>query len=297
MSQAATPHQLGKIKPSPSEENTTDLGLSVLIPTYRNDDPDHLSDALSSVLNQSRSPDEIVLVEDGPLSQPLRETVDEYRSEYQDLFTVEQLETNQGLASALRAGVKACTHDLIARMDADDVSPPKRFEQQLGFLESHSDVDVVGGYIAEFSDSPTNAHAYREVPTSHETIAQLARWRSPLNHASVIFRRDAVLSAGNYRTVDRMEDWDLWSRMLQDGARMANIPSVLLYARAGPEMYSRRGGVEYGREEIRTQVEFFRRGFTSPPRFLFNLATRVPVRFVPNQVRGAVYRQLFRSNA
>jgi glycosyltransferase involved in cell wall biosynthesis len=273
----------------------TEAGLSVLISTYQNDNPQHLQAALDSIVEQTHMPDEIVLVEDGLLSTALREVVDEFRRNHNQLFTSVQLSNNSGLGSALKKGVQTCANKFVARMDADDISPPDRFERQLNFLASHPNVDIVGGHIAEFSDDPAEPHARRKVPATHEDIVRLARRRSPLNHASVVFRREAVLAAGNYREVDRMEDWDLWSRLLLNGAQMANIPEVLLYVRAGPLMYGRRGGCEYAREEIRTQIEFLQRGFIDPTQFALNLIARVPIRFLPNSFRRQLYKRYFRS--
>lgn len=154
--------------------------------------------------------------------------------------------------------------------------------------------DIVGGYIEEFDSDPDNPVAKREVPTTHEEIKKMARFRSPMNHGTVMFDKQSVLSAGNYRVVDRMEDYDLWVRMLITGATFANIPHVLVKARAGEEMYGRRGGWEYAREEIRTQVEFYRQGFTSFPVFMVNILTRTALRLIPNRVRGMIYKVIAR---
>jgi hypothetical protein len=181
-------------------------------------------------------------------------------------------------------------------MDADDISVPSRFELQLEFFRENPSYDVVGGQLEEFRSDPDSPTARREVPTEHDEIVQRARYRSPMNHGTVMFRRGAVLRAGNYRAVDRMEDYDLWVRMFLAGTKFANLPEVLLKARAGEEIYGRRGGLEYAREEVRTQVEFFRRGFTPAPVFLFNLFTRTTLRLLPDRVRGRVYRVLARGH-
>jgi len=268
--------------------------FSVVLPTYINDDAADLTTAIESLLDQTRSPDEIVIVEDGPLSDALQRTVGRFESEDPELFTQIQIPENRGLGNALRTGVEAATYDFVARMDADDIAVPTRFERQLEYLDSNPDVDIVGGYIAEFDTDPDDPIARREVPTDHEAIERMARFRSPMNHGTVLFDRDVALRAGNYRPVDRMEDYDLWIRMLLDGATFANIPEVLVNVRAGEELYGRRGGFEYAREEVRTQFEFYRRGFTSLPVFLFNTVTRAGLRVLPNRARRLVYQALAR---
>lgn len=271
-----------------------DMALSVVLPTYSGDDPDALSSALESLISQTRPPDEIVLVKDGPLTPALDAAVGEFETAHPSMIAPLQLPENRGLGGALRAGVEAASHSFVARQDADDISVPERFERQLSFLCENPEVDVVGGFIREFDDEMVESVGERRVPTAHEDIKHMSRFRCPMNHVTVMFRREVVLEAGNYRAVDRMEDYGLWVRMLLDGAAFANLPEVLTKVRAGNEMYGRRGGLEYAREEVRIQREFYRQGYISLPMFLFNVMTRTGFRLVPDRVRGFVYESLTR---
>lgn len=268
--------------------------VSVVLPTYRGDTPTELARAIESLSEQTLLPEELFVVKDGPLTDDLERVIREKRDDFPNSFQTHQIEENRGLGNALRVGVADCSHDLVARMDADDISVPSRFERQIGFLEENPEIDVVGGFIEEFDSDPDDPIARREVPTTHDEIERMALFRSPINHGTVMFDKPAVLSAGNYRAVDRMEDYDLWIRMLLDGATFANLPEVLVKVRAGTGMYGRRGGWEYAREEVRTQVEFYRRGFTPFPILLFNLLTRTTLRMIPNRARGTVYRAIAR---
>jgi len=155
-------------------------------------------------------------------------------------------------------------------------------------------VDVVGGYVAEFEDDAESPHAVREVPTDHDDIARRAKTRSPMNHVTTMFRRDAVLSAGNYRSTDPLEDYDLWVRILLDGATLANVPAVLVKVRAGPEMYRRRGGLRYACQELALQARFRRWGFVGVGTFLANSVARIGIRLLPNAVRGKLYSMFLR---
>jgi glycosyltransferase involved in cell wall biosynthesis len=270
-----------------------DLSFSVLLPVYRGDNPETLETAIRSVINQSKSPDELVIVRDGPLTSELDNVVNRFHDE-QSFITRVTLSQNLGLGGALREGMKHCSGEFVARMDADDISPPDRFKRQSEYLQEHPETDIIGGYIAEFGDDPENILAKRIVPTTHEEIVEMARFRSPFNHATVMMRRELALSSGNYRAVDFMEDWDLWSRMILNGATTANLPLVLLKVRAGEDMYGRRGGVGYTHAEFNRQIEFLRRGFVNFRQFTRNLAMRVPVRILPDRLRGAIYRQYLR---
>jgi len=271
--------------------------VSVVLPTYRGDAPSELERAIDSLIDQTVPPAELLIVEDGPLTDGLESVITERAEEFPTTVRTHRIERNQGLGNALRVGVENCTHDIVARMDADDISFPSRLERQLEFLVEHPEVDIVGGQIEEFDSEPGESIAVRRVPTSHEDIERTARFRSPMNHGTVMFRKQTVLDAGNYRPVERMEDYDLWIRMFLDGATFANLPDVLLKVSAGERMYSQRGGWTYAREEVRTQVEFYRRGFVPLPVFLFNVLSRTTLRLLPDRARGAIYRALARTPA
>ncbi|RRJ30742.1 glycosyltransferase [Halocatena pleomorpha] len=270
--------------------------FSVLLPVYAGDDPNHFDTAITSIAEQTLVPDEILVVRDGPVPDPLEAVIQTWQDGYEKTFRVHEIETNQGLGNALREGMRECSHEYVARMDADDVSVPDRFESQMKFLQNNPDIDVVGGYLAEFDTDPDETHAKRTVPCRHEEIEQRAKFRSPMNHATVLFRRESVMEAGNYRAVTRMEDYDLWVRMLMNGAQFWNVPEVLLKMRAGDELYDRRKGYEYARREFEQQYRWYRRGFINIAQFTFNVLTRVGIRFAPDSIRKYVYTR-FRNQA
>lgn len=256
---------------------------------YAGDDPVHFDTAITSIAEQTLIPDEILVIQDGPIPESLETVLQRWKEDYEKTFRVHEIETNQGLGNALREGVQECSHDFIARMDADDVSVPDRFETQMGYLQDYPDVDVVGGYLSEFDTDPEETHAKRTVPCRHEEIEKRAKFRSPMNHATVMFRRASVMDVGNYRPVTQMEDYDLWVRMLMNGAQLSNIPEVLLKMRAGDELYDRRKGYKYARQEFKQQYRWYRQGFIDTTRFVFNVLTRVGIRFAPGALRKHVY--------
>ena len=272
-----------------------DSSLSVVLPTYSGDCPAALSTAIDSVLRQSRPPDELLIVKDGPLSEQLETVVNNCEKDHPDVIETLQFPENRGLGEALRAGVETASHDLIARHDADDISVLSRFERQMSFLQDSPEVDIVGGYIEEFDEQMSEPLSVREVPTTHREIQRMAKFRCPMNHVTVMFRRQSVIDAGNYRSADPMEDYDLWVRMLLNGAKFANIPAVLTHVRAGDNMYSRRGGLDYAAEEIRLQRSFHRQNFISTPELVFNSVTRAGVRLIPNRIRKAIYELVART--
>ncbi|MBO9330447.1 glycosyltransferase [Achromobacter xylosoxidans] len=267
--------------------------FSVLMAVYAKEHPTYLTEALESLCNCRTPIREIVLVEDGPLTNALYEVIARFRARL-PLKSL-ALPQNQGLGPALTAGLHVCSAPWVARFDTDDLILPDRFERQIGWLRGHPDLDLCGGWIREFDVDPqAEVGRTRRVPQTHEAIAAYARRRNPFNHMTVMFRRDAALAAGGYGNESMYEDYALWVRMLQRGARTANLPEVLVLARTGRGMFERRGGWNYVASEWDMQRTFLRSRFISPFRFLANLAFRLPVRLAPNGMRKLVYELFLR---
>lgn len=270
--------------------------VTALVPTYGGDDSDELYQSIRSLLDQTRPPDEIVVVEDGPLTADLAKTLDRLQDEATMPVRRVRLDENVGQGAARRVGMESAEGEFVTIHDADDIATPERIERSLRALDEH-DADLVGGYIEEFESDPSKPHAVRQVPCDPERIEAMARFRSPINQTTVTARRSAILEAGNYRAVDRMEDYELWVRMLVGGFELRNVPEVLAKVRAGRNMYGRRGGWEYAREEVRIQRYFVGLGFVSRRRALLNAIVRTTPRLLPTRMRAKLYETLLRDEA
>ena len=270
--------------------------FSVCTSIYKNDDSDYLKASLDSMLvNQNVLPSEIVLVQDGPVSLELMDTVDKYVKRYPDVMHVIKLENNRGLGNALRLGTEAARFNIVARMDSDDICMPDRFEKQLAYLETHPDCDIVGGQMTEFIGEPNNIVGRRKVPLANDDIYKYMRSRCALNHVTVMFRKEAVLKAGNYQDWFWNEDYYLWVRMMLNHCVFANIPDVTVNVRSGADQYARRGGKKYFKSEKGIQRLMLNNNLISLPRYFFNILVRWTVQVaMPNWVRGLVFQKLFR---
>ena len=269
--------------------------FSVLVSVYKNDAPPFFSCAMDSILNQTLSPAEIVLVRDGEVPDELQQTIDSYCRKYPELIRYIPLEVNGGLGNALRIGVERAKYDLIARMDSDDVALPNRFELQAKAFEEHLEVGIIGGQITEFIDAEENIVSRRVVPTGHEEIVEYCKTRSPMNHMTVMFRKSAVLGAGNYMDLYFAEDYYLWCRMLANGCRFLNLSEVLVNVRVGAAMYRRRGGWKYFRS-LRTIEKFkLRLSLIERACYIKNVFIRfVQCLFLPSWLRELVYKKIAR---
>lgn len=269
------------------------MNFSVLFSLYYKENPTFLRESLNSIFTQAILPGEIILVKDGPLTDELDSIIKEYECQYLILRTI-SLKTNQGLGKALNEGLKHCSHDLVARMDTDDIVKPDRFEKQLKIFQEDPEVDVVGSWIDEFEGDISHVVSVRRLPECHEEILSFAKKRNPINHPVVMFRKKAVLAAGGYQHFPLFEDYYLWVRMLMNGAKFYNVQESLLYFRSSPDMFKRRGGLKYVGTEVRFQNFLLRSHFISFPRYVQNVIIRVMTRIMPNRWRTFLYRKKLR---
>nr|WP_277628107.1 glycosyltransferase [Arsenicicoccus dermatophilus] len=256
---------------------------------YRADDPRHLAEAFDSVtVEQTRRPAQVVLVQDGPVPPPLEAAIDELVARSVVPVELVRLPVNRGLGVALTEGMARCAHDVVARMDADDISLPTRFAVQVPIVEGG--VDCVGSGMLEIGTGRDDVVGTRVPPLSEERIVASSRMAQPFNHPTVVYRRRAVEAAGGYSDFKQMEDYLLFARMIQGGARVANVAEPLLCYRVGEGAYARRGGWSMLRTELALQRRFLRMGFTTPAQCVRNVLVRGVYRIVPEGIRRVAYR-------
>ncbi len=265
--------------------------FSVLLPVYAGDDAGFLRRAFdSATVEQELRPTEVVVVQDGPVPPAVAAALEEIaRSEVCDVRVV-RIERNGGLARALDVGLAACRHEIVARVDADDVSLPRRFAVQVPLVDGG--LDLVGSALVEFEDDEAVTGDTRVLPTASAEIARYARFADPFNHPTVVYRRSAVARAGGYEPLHLMEDYLLFARMIADGAAVANVAEPLVKYRTGAGAYGRRGGLALLRSEVALQRRLRADGFTSRAQLARNLAVRGGYRLLPVGVRRWGYRAL-----
>lgn len=271
------------------------MEYSVLMSIYYREKPKWLNIALQSILNQTVEASEIVLVKDGPLTAELNLVIENFVKQYPDKFIIVSLEKNVGLGLALREGILHCKYDLVARMDSDDYVVPERCARQLEIFEKDPEYDCVGSYEAEFENTMENVVAIHKVPETCEEIARFMKRRCALLHPTVMFRKSAVIDAGNYRSVILYEDYDLFMRMvLEHNAKCYNIPEALYYIRVNSDFYKRRGGFKY----LCTVLEFKnlqrKKGYMSTMDFIISAGGQAVVCLLPNNLRRWFYLKYLR---
>lgn len=268
-----------------------DWRTSVVMAVYHRVDPEHFARALASMFDQTLRPDEVIVVEDGPLGEPLLEVLDGFGGRDVPLVRV-ALPENRGSAIAAQAGLEVARHPWIVRMDADDISVPHRLQTQLDALREGG-IDVIGSAMREFDGDETTLVGTRSLPLEHDAIARYAKLNSPVNNPSAVIRREHLVAVGGYRPVPFMEDYDVFARLLAHGSVFRNLAEPLVLFRAGEAMFSRRAAPGMFRAERQMQRNLVAYRLVSRPRSWANLLARSAFRALPRQALRRTYGALF----
>ena len=258
---------------------------------YCKDSQEWLRKAIESIISQTAKPKEIIIVCDGPLTPEL----DKVLLEKNNYIKTHRLEKNMGLGEALRQGLEQCSCGLVARMDSDDISVPDRFEKQLAFFEKNPGLAAAGGFIEEFDSQTLKPVSIRKVPLTEAEIRKFLKSRNPMNHVSVMFRKDAVMKVGGYKTFPLLEDYYLWARMAAMGLTLMNQPDILVKVRVDANMYGRRGGFKYFKSNLALSRKLKELGLITLPEHIFNACVRFCVQvLMPEQLRSFFYKKALR---
>lgn len=268
--------------------------FSVLMSLYIKEKAEYFDECMKSILYQSIFPSEIVIVFDGPISDELRIIVDRYKIKNPGLIKIVENKINKGLGLALAQGVLACSYELIARMDTDDIAREDRFEKQLNMFIKNPNLDICGSHIIEFEGNINNILSKRNVPIEHNEIAEYQKQRSAFNHMTVMYRKSTILKAGNYEHCPLMEDDMMWVRMLILGARCANIDDYLVYVRTGYAMIERRGGLDYLRKYRNGRKKILETGYINKWDYLKTIYVQMIVSLIPKKLRLYVFINFLR---
>ena len=271
------------------------MTISVLMSVYRSEQAACLQRALQSVWDdQTRKPDQIVLVVDGPVPEELELIVDSLQltvnASGTATMTVVKLPVNGGLTKALNVGLQHVTSDLVARMDSDDIAAPNRFELQERFLEEHPEIDIVGGSMQEFDDEHECLNV-RHYPQTHEEACKYIVKACPLAHPAVMMRKRMFDEGLKYDERYRMsQDIKLWYDAILAGYKMANLPDVCLYFRQQGDVFRRRSRVKAWNEfKIYMNGIYRMHG-------LFTLAYRYPIaRYIFRNLPPSLVKRIYES--
>lgn len=270
------------------------MKYSVLMTVYKEDIPAYFELSLMSMVNQTKKPDEIVLVKDGPVPLSIQEVIDKIDTKYPNLIVQVSLPENIGLGLALNEGIKKSKNELLARMDSDDISRPTRCEKQVKEFEKNSNLDIIGCPVKEFSGDITNIVGERNVPLSNDDIYRFAKKRDPFNHPTVMYRKSKVLEVGGYSDLRKNQDTDLWIKMLSNGAFCKNLSEYLVYFRFDENTYEKRKNWLNTKLLIKIRWNAFKAGFCTFYDFIIVAMAQIGIYILPTSFQKFIYSKILR---
>lgn len=213
--------------------------VSVLLPVHNEEC--FLEQAVESILRQTESSFELILVDDGSTdgSPALLERLAQGDRRIKPIH-----QPHAGIVAALNRGMREASGRYVARMDADDLAHPERLRLQAGYLDLHPDIGMVGSRVEYLGDAGRNRGlaVFVEWSNSLTDSRDIDLYRfveTPFVHPSVMFRRELTERLGTYRDGPFPEDYELWLRWLEGGVRMAKLEETLLSWRERPQRLTR----------------------------------------------------------
>lgn len=232
--------------------------IAVIMSLYKNDKLEFVQSAVDSILNQTYSFFDLYIQCDGPINPAVESFLSNLKDERIRIYKRKE---NKGLAQSLNdllEIVKQNGYEFIARMDADDISELDRFEKQIGYLQSHPDIDVVGGAINEIDGCGNKRGKIVHYPCSVEECRAFFAKRNPVAHPAVMFRRGFFDKVGWAYPTDyvRNEDTRLWLEGYKHNCKIANLLDVVLNFRVTDDMFkNRRNGKDFAKSQLNLRLQ------------------------------------------
>jgi glycosyltransferase involved in cell wall biosynthesis len=235
------------------------------------------------------------MVIDGPINDLLLEQVLSFEKSFFGIFNRVSLPHNVGLGLALKIGLEYCIFEIVARMDSDDIAFVERFEKQLNYLIDNPHISILGSSMAEFNIVPGDLQSIRKLPSLNSQIIRFSKFRNPINHPTVMFRKNDIIEIGSYNNMPFFEDYFLWVRAILKNKVIENLEKPLLYFRVGNNMLARRRGLSYLIKEVFFLNHIYKIGFLSKFQWINNLLIKIPLRLLPIFILRPFYILFLRS--
>lgn len=250
------------------------MRISAIGAVYAKERPSYLREALESIVSQKKDLHEIILVIDGQINENLHCIIDEFKNEIINVF----LEKNLGLANALNAGISQSTGDYILRFDSDDINLPTRVLKLKKFALDHPNIDIIGSWIKEFGLS----NSIRYLPSSNSEIYKMMNLRCPVNHPSVMFKKQVWIKNEGYDINVFPEDYFFWLKARFNKMTFHNIQEALVLMRTNEDFYSRRAGLSYLIKEVKFLIKAKRSLLLKSKFLILQVLVKIPIRLLPN---------------
>ena len=268
--------------------------FSLIISIYKNIKFHEIKRALSSLAKQKSKPRQIVLVFDGFYPEHLKRYVLNFFNFYKDKNELDIINnsTNKGISYSYNLALKKSKYNLIAIQDADDESTPDRFKLQLEYFKNKKKLSVLGGSVLE---NYYNQKILKKMPLTYQLIKKYIFLKNPINHPTVMLRRNNLLNSGLYLECKRMEDYYLWINLISRGLLIENIPDILVKSYVNQNFMKRRTSMIVLNSEVKIQLLLLKKfkgylflfAFIMPLKIFYHLLPsniKLRVRFLVNSI-------------
>ena len=261
--------------------------VSLVMATY-NDQPEYLIMAIDSIIQQSFKDWELIIVDDSDDTNTI-DTIDKYSEKDGRVRVIRNKEKKYGFVPALNAGLELAQGKYVGRMDGDDVSYPQRLEKEVGFLEEHQNVDVVGTQTA-IIDEYGNKTSEIKFPSNGLKFRLFQMIRCPMQHGTILMRRSLIDKGIRYDdSFKRSEDLELWLRLQKQGYQLYNIQEILYDFRIEAGYAKKRSRIHFKYNMKARQGNINRR---HPITSICGLMISCCYFLIPSNVKGMVYKVL-----
>ncbi len=268
------------------------MKFSVILTVFINDKIEYFIDALSSIINQTLQPSEIIIVFDGPVISSIENYLEnEIKS---DLIKLYKLKKNLGRGFAKNYAINKTNYDYIALMDSDDISRSNRFYLQINYFKKFPDIDIIGGQIEEFHSFPGDQNSYRLVPRNNLEIYHQMKTKQAFNNVTIMFKKKLFLDLNGYNNFKYLEDYDFFFRAALMKSRFYNLQEILVDVRFNYNDYSKRKGLSYLKEEYKLLTDMKNSKFINKLIYVKNILIRTIIRFSPNFMISILYKNILR---
>jgi hypothetical protein len=214
--------------------------FSLIMSIYNKIKTSDLIESLKSIGNQSLKPNEVIIILDGYCNTNLIYNLRKYLNlYYKNNYKIISNKKNMGIPFSYNKAIKLTNNDLVAISDADDISYFNRFKYQVQFLLRNKKIGLVGSYVHEH-DITNDTLSIKKVPLKYSKIKFLSNFKNPINHPTVVLNKKILFKDLIYEKCERMEDYHLWIRAIQNNIIMFNIPIPLVKSKLDKSFFIRR---------------------------------------------------------
>jgi len=211
------------------------LNFCVLLYVDEKSDITWLKRSLESVISNTVCPNEIIITSTGNISDKIKSVITDFQKKANVQFFSHPVP--YGRETAFKMFLPKCNHDLIALQDVEAISLPNRFEKQLAYFNANPNVAILGSYFQEIDTNSLKFKDVHSVPLTDIKIRRGLKKRCPFQHGTVMFKKSAILDAGNYESYPMfLDDYYLCVRVLGKGYKGANLPDVLVSMPPNPDL-------------------------------------------------------------